>query len=700
MQKRLFILLALFFVGSAAHAGLGWAKFADSSASRFPSPPGVASPSLRCLAVQPNGSVLLSWVLPDTTGTNKAFNSYHIYSSSTLGGPYTHVDSIFNYGTNSYLNSGVNAKLASIFYYVQTRFDNGTSSFSPAVDTLRSIFLVVGNPGNGTATLKWTALDKPLPPSSEGWYKIYRQYPAGPWIQIDSTKLLAYTDTITSCHSDVSYKIQITDLSGCSSVSNLAGGTFSDIISPALVVLDSVSVDAAGKAQLGWGKDPSKDTKGYVIYMFNGTIWTAIDTVFGAGITSYTVPGSTAGAGSETYGVSAFDSCGNISPLGPIQHSLFVKYSRNICEMNIKLTWNNFIHMPVVLGGYSILMTVNGGPQILAGTTIPGDTTFTVSNLTPLSVYCFVIVANNGTATIQAQSNQICYTSNIPKQPSFNYLRVATVQSVNSVKLNAYVDIAASVHGYKFYRSTSVSGPFILVGSVNTTGKAQISLTDPGVNTSAQSYYYNMYVVDSCGEERSASNTARTILLKVTANDESATNTLVWNDYESWLGNVQSYNIYRAVDGVWQPGPIANVLFGVNVYPDNVAAFYPSSGKFEYYVQALEGAGNPYGFMDTSNSNVAEALQNALLYVPNAFTPQGKNAIFKPSGSFVEVNDYFFAVFDRWGEKVFETSDKNGGWDGSIQGHKAEMGVYVYLITYKTSHGEYVDRKGSVTLLR
>jgi len=703
MQKRIFFLLAILLAGSSKYAIALSSLHGSVFSPNVLAPPAVLSPSLRCLAVQGNGSVLLSWVLPDTTGTQNSFNSYIIYSAAAQGGPYAKVDSIFNYGTSSYINAGVNAKLASIYYYVQTRYINGITVTSAPTDTLHTIFLSVANPANGTAILKWNALSTPLPPSSEGIYHIYRQYAGGKWILLDSTKLLNYTDTITICHSDISYKIEISDLSGCTSVSNVAGGTFIDIIAPSLVILDSVSVNATGQAQLGWGQDPAKDTKGYVLYKLIGAVWTAIDTVHGAAGTSYTVPGSTAGAGSETYGVSAFDSCGNISPLGPIQHSLFVKYTRDICAMSVTLTWNTFIHMPKVLGGYSILMTVNGGTQTLAGTTIAGDTSFTVSNLTPLSVYCFIVVANNGTATIQAQSNQICYTATIPKQPLFNYLRVATVQGLNSIRLNAYVDIGASVHRYNFYRSASATGPFVFVGSVNAPAPAQISVTDNAVNTSVSSYYYNMYVVDSCGEERSVSNTDMTMLLKVTGNDATTTNTLVWNDYENWLGGVKSYNIYRAIDGVWQNGPINNVPFtnaGSNSYSDNVSAFYASTGKFEYYVQALEGGTDPYGFADTSNSNIATALQNADFYIPNAFTPQGKNPLFKPSGSFVDVNDYLFAVFDRWGERVFETSDKNGGWDGTIHGNRAEMGVYVYFITYKTSHGEYVDRKGPVTLLR
>ncbi|HLC82690.1 MAG TPA: gliding motility-associated C-terminal domain-containing protein, partial [Bacteroidia bacterium] len=59
-----------------------------------------------------------------------------------------------------------------------------------------------------------------------------------------------------------------------------------------------------------------------------------------------------------------------------------------------------------------------------------------------------------------------------------------------------------------------------------------------------------------------------------------------------------------------------------------------------------------------------------------------------------------FDVFNRWGLNVFTTTDLNQGWDGTNHGVKQELGVYVYLVRFKTSKGEYLEFKGSVTLLR
>lgn len=91
------------------------------------------------------------------------------------------------------------------------------------------------------------------------------------------------------------------------------------------------------------------------------------------------------------------------------------------------------------------------------------------------------------------------------------------------------------------------------------------------------------------------------------------------------------------------------------------------------------------------------------LYVPNAFTPDGNslNDVFAPSG--IQVYDYRMMIFDRWGEKIFESSVPNEGWDGKYRGTLCKEGVYVYKIEFKAINGEIKrqvqNRVGHVTLL-
>ena len=88
------------------------------------------------------------------------------------------------------------------------------------------------------------------------------------------------------------------------------------------------------------------------------------------------------------------------------------------------------------------------------------------------------------------------------------------------------------------------------------------------------------------------------------------------------------------------------------------------------------------------------------IFWPNAFSPNGdgNNDIFWPFGSGVKQIDW--QMFNRWGEKVFESNNFNYGCDGTYQGKPLPMGVYVY--TAKVVLMNNVDRKykGSVTLIR
>ena len=59
-----------------------------------------------------------------------------------------------------------------------------------------------------------------------------------------------------------------------------------------------------------------------------------------------------------------------------------------------------------------------------------------------------------------------------------------------------------------------------------------------------------------------------------------------------------------------------------------------------------------------------------------------------------------FQIYNRYGELVFETTDKNLGWDGTVNGSKQEMEVYTYYIKVKYVDGGVSEEKGNITLLR
>ncbi len=85
--------------------------------------------------------------------------------------------------------------------------------------------------------------------------------------------------------------------------------------------------------------------------------------------------------------------------------------------------------------------------------------------------------------------------------------------------------------------------------------------------------------------------------------------------------------------------------------------------------------------------------------IPTAFSPNndGVNDVLFVRGYRVE--ELSFAVYNRNGEKVFETLDQNIGWDGSYKGDPANPGVFHWVLYYQLVDGKKREQKGNITLV-
>jgi gliding motility-associated-like protein len=663
----------------------------------------ILSPQLRCLSVALNGSgdVTLTW--QPVTDVLMEFASYDIYSATNLAGPYTLTGTVNTITTDNFLHVASPANANIVYYYIQTRTISGPSI--PAIDTLATMFLNVTNLGGGIAQLTWNAPHTPLlATTSPMFYSIYKEYPAGNWSFLSTTTNQTYLDTITVCTSQINYRVEISDNYPCTSVSNINGGIFTDTQQPKEPLLDSVTVNyLAGTTTLGWEQSTSTDVQGYNIYIsYDNISYSLIGSVAGIANTTFTYGASNANNVVEYYKIAAFDGAcpANQSVLSLANHyqrSIHTTVVLDTCLSINTVRWNRYINIPTGLAGYKVLASLNGGPYTQLSVT--PDTFFIHSGLVTGTQYCYIITAFNNARTITATSNRACVNVTLPVSPSFSYLKTATVTSSTSVNISAEVDIAADVSSYNVYRTTNPAAAYSKIGSIPFSGTSPIFFTDNSASTSTTSYYYKIVPVNNCLLETTPeTNIGRTILLSGIA-DEALNNTLTWNDYSTWIGNVSSYNIYRSDDGGLTFSIIANIPFGGgNTYTDNVFNS-TGTGNYFYYVQALEGGGNSYG-SDSSNSNIVEVKENPILFIPNAFNPGGINPLFQPKGSFIKKDDYRFMIFDRWGKKIFETTDPQEGWDGTYGGSLLPEGMYVYSLKFQSRPGEIVKKEGGVFLLR
>ncbi len=130
-----------------------------------------------------------------------------------------------------------------------------------------------------------------------------------------------------------------------------------------------------------------------------------------------------------------------------------------------------------------------------------------------------------------------------------------------------------------------------------------------------------------------------------------------------------------------------------NLLDYNPSYTFADTGNYEVELIVI----NSFLCSDTSYQMV-EILPVDDLFVPSAFSPNGdgKNDILYARGY---IGALYFAVFDRLGKKVFESEDKETGWDGLINGKKALEGVYSWYLQAEVNGAPY-KLKGDVTLVR
>jgi gliding motility-associated-like protein len=87
-------------------------------------------------------------------------------------------------------------------------------------------------------------------------------------------------------------------------------------------------------------------------------------------------------------------------------------------------------------------------------------------------------------------------------------------------------------------------------------------------------------------------------------------------------------------------------------------------------------------------------------HIPGAFSPNGdgNNDVLYVYGGQIETIS--IAIFDRWGELVWETKDETEGWDGTYKGKEASAGVYVYKMKVTFWEGDIETKAGNITLIR
>lgn len=122
---------------------------------------------------------------------------------------------------------------------------------------------------------------------------------------------------------------------------------------------------------------------------------------------------------------------------------------------------------------------------------------------------------------------------------------------------------------------------------------------------------------------------------------------------------------------------------------------YNATGTFTACLTAYNAVG-----CDSTYCRPVQALIIPVVDVPNAFTPltnDDNSVVFVRGFGIARMT---FIIWNRWGQKVFETNNRFQGWDGKYKGVVQPMDVYAYTLSVEFSDGQKATKKGDITLIR
>lgn len=148
-----------------------------------------------------------------------------------------------------------------------------------------------------------------------------------------------------------------------------------------------------------------------------------------------------------------------------------------------------------------------------------------------------------------------------------------------------------------------------------------------------------------------------------------------------------------SVNAVWSPG----------ITLDNPVSMMPHAIPTENVTYSVLLSQNECVAVDTVKITVIDPalIECGELYLPKAFTPNGDglNDKFGISNAYLVDELEYFDIYDRWGGRIYSTTDPDLFWDGNFNGNELNPGVYLYYISY-TCRGESFTKQGSFNMIR
>lgn len=314
---------------------------------------------------------------------------------------------------------------------------------------------------------------------------------------------------------------------------------------------------------------------------------------------------------------------------------------------------------------------------------IPGGGSANIKNPTftysDTGSYLIQLIINKGTICEDSISKQISLNKKLInadfKSKSFFCIDTAQIGAENIT-----IDTLGNIKSLKWSlynnKNIIIDSSFSLkpIFSVNDNQTYKVRLVTYAKNTCNDTIFYNVNV---------PKNPVKSPKLSITANPN-----IIYAGEKSELMATK----YSGFNYQWEP---KNAVSNNTINNPIVKPLVPTT----YYltVSDLNGC--------VVNDSILIQIRNGdcddpYIFVPNTFTPNGDgvNDVLYVRGGIVETLD--FSIYNRWGQKVFETNDKSVGWDGTFQGELLPNEAFGYILKTKCKNGLEFVKKGNISILR
>lgn len=427
-------------------------------------------------------------------------------------------------------------------------------------------------------------------------------------------------------------------------------------------VLVKGSQGATAEIQVNDGSGTFKNT---------GQLMTTNDT------TTITVRDIDANKNTYCFRLSANDGCDNAAVI-----------SNEVCSVNLDvvaqnrqnaLSWKEY---PPSAGFQNYRITRN---NVNTATFLARTTNSTIDrDVVCGQQYCYQITVTltNGVESVSALR---CVKAISNETPSVVRNAFVTVlEDEQKIELRADLPAAGITPNYKtiFLRAENGSNDFKEVAIKDNI----LTFKDETVDPAAQSYCYKIQYENACGNRSEPTEPMCSIRLY-----SKTTSTVDWTPETPFLLPVDRYDL-EVIDE--QGNIVAQEPLGKDISFDP-NKYNPDQQLFRYRILA-----KTQNATRISYSNFYVFTRNAIVFIPDAFSPNGDNVNdkFAPKGQFMDKSRLI--VYNRWGQVLFETANALDGWDGMINGQPAIEGTYVYRLEITDSLGKNFVKTGTMLLAR